>query len=62
MYKAKLVEQFSQLLDDIENLHHHESLYKYEEEFVNKYEDFGKILFEQSMGKQEVDRRKKKGC
>lgn len=62
MNKAKLIEEFGQLLDDIENLHDHKSLYKYEEEFVEKYEDFGKSLFEQSIGKQEKDRRKKKRC
>ena len=62
MNKAKLLNEFSQLLDDIENLQRHESLYEYEKEFVEKYEQFGKLVFENSMGKQEKDRRKKSQC
>ena len=60
MDKAKLLSEFSQLLDDMENLHHHDSLYDFEKEFIEKYEDFGKELFCQVLSKPERDRRKKK--
>lgn len=60
MDKAKLKEKFSQLLDDIENLKRHEDFYTYEKEFVENFEEFGKGLFEESLGKRTENRRKKK--
>ena len=61
MNKANLIKKFSQLLDDIENLGRHEDFYTYEKEFVENFEEFGKELFEESLGKRILDRRKKKG-
>lgn len=60
MEKAKLIEKFSQLLDEMKNLHNHDSLYEFEKEFVQMYETFGKEVFEEVLSKKEKDRRKKK--
>lgn len=60
MDKAKLKEKFSQLLDDIENLQRHDDFYTYEKEFVESFEKFGNKLFEESLGKPTINRRKKK--
>lgn len=60
MNKAKLTEKFSQLLNEIENLKDHDDFYTYEKEFVNAYEEFGREVFEESLGRKLNDRRKKK--
>jgi hypothetical protein len=61
MNKAKLLKQFSQLLDEIElNEQQEESFYDFETKSVELLNEMSRNVIEQSIGKSGKDYRKKK--
>ncbi len=59
MDRVKLQKKFDRLLNDVENLDGTESFYDYEEKFTYLMKDFGRELFESSLGEPVVNRKKK---
>lgn len=61
MDKAKLLEKFSQLLDDIEHKEQTaENFYEFEKFCVEQLQDLNKDVVEQSIGEEKENYRKKK--